>query len=304
MPEWPRFLFTLNRRPRRDVKDAENLDFLLYFHVSSFSSLVQGFSIMALKLVQLSDPHFVADPKKTLMGIPPRDSLQCVVEEAQREAPDLVLVTGDLSQDGSPAAYESLGEALAPLEAPCCGLPGNHDDKSVLAEALEHPPFRSGWAFTVEDWRFLLLDSAVPEGNHGRLSSSTLDALDAELSAHSDRPTLLALHHSPVPVGAAWLDPINLQAPDELRQVVRAHSQVQLVLFGHVHQAVDAQWGDVSLYGCPSTCFQFAPHEDTFTLDPVPPGYRTVTLHENGSFETTLHRVPVPFTIDASATGY
>ena len=259
---------------------------------------------MARQLVQLSDPHFVADPTGTLMGIPPRESLGRVVGEAQREVPDRVIVTGDLAQDGSPDAYAALGEALTPLEAPCHGLPGNHDDKSVLAEALQQPPFRSGSAFTVGEWRVLLLDSAVPGADHGQLSSASLEALDTELSAHRDRPTLLALHHSPVPVGAAWLDPINLRAPDALRRVVAAHPQVQAILFGHVHQAVDAQWDDVSLLGCPSTCFQFAPHEDTFALDPAPPGYRTVTLHEDGSFETAVHRVPVPFTVDTSATGY
>jgi len=200
---------------------------------------------MARQLVQLSDPHFVADATETPMSIPLRESLGHVVGEVQRESPNRVIVIGDLAQDGSPHADEALGEALAPLESLCYGRSDNHDDKS-----------------------------------------------------------LLALHPSPVPVGAAWRDPTNLRVPEEPRRGVTAHPQVQLILFGNVHQAVDAQWDDVSLYGCPSTCFQFTPDEDTFALDPAPPGCRTVTLHEDGSLKTTVRRVPVPFTVDTSATGY
>lgn len=238
------------------------------------------------------------------MNVPPHDSLRHVVAGARREAPDLVVVTGDLSHDGTPDSYEALAEQLKPLNAPCYVLPGNHDDKSVMTKVLDRPPFRTENTFTADQWRFLLLDSAVPGADHGRLSQTALDALDAELAAHSGWPTLVALHHAPLSVGSAWLDPINLRAPEGFRRVVEAHSQVQIVVFGHVHQAIEAQWGDVHLCGCPSTCFQFAPEQETFTLDPVPPGYRTVTLYEDGTVETTLHRVHVPFTVDASATGY
>jgi len=238
------------------------------------------------------------------MGMPLRDSLRHVVAEAQQDPPDLVLVTGDLSQDGSPASYDAVADALVPLNAPCVGLPGNHDDRTALRNALRRSPFRPDQAFDIGHWRGVLLDSAVPEADHGHLSASALDALDTELSAHPDRPTLVALHHAPVSVGAAWLDPINLRNPDAFREIVEAHSQVRLVLFGHVHQAVEAQWNGVSLYGCPSTCFQFAPRQDTFTLDSAQPGYRAITLHPDGTFDTTLHRVPVPFTADANATGY
>lgn len=259
---------------------------------------------MSARLLQLSDPHLMADAEGTLLGMPLRDSLRRVVAEAKQDDPDLVLVSGDLSQDGSPASYDAVADALEPLNAPCLGLPGNHDAPSALRDTLRHSPFRPNRAFNMGRWRGVLLDSAVPDADHGRLSASALDALDSELSAHPDRPTVLALHHAPVSVGSAWLDPINLRDPDGFRSVVEAHSQVRLILFGHVHQAVEAQWNDVSLYGCPSTCFQFAPGQDTFALDSAPPGYRTVTLHPDGSFDTTLHRVPVPFTTDANATGY
>lgn len=259
---------------------------------------------MPLDLLQLSDPHLVADPDGTLMGVPLRDSLHHVIAVAQSEEPDLVLVTGDLSHDGSPASYAAVGEELEPLGAPCLGLPGNHDDPDVLVEAMARPPFRADRVFTAGGWRFVLLDSSVAGAEHGRLSDATVEGVDAELSAHPNRPTLIALHHSPVPVGSAWLDPINLRAPDDFRDLVESHPQVQTVLFGHVHQAVEAQWGDVELFGCPSTCFQFAPNQDTFALDSASPGYRTLTLYEDGTLETTVHRVSVPYTVDATAKGY
>lgn len=258
---------------------------------------------MALHLLQITDPHLLAAPDGTVMDLPPRDSLRQVVQDAREHRADRVLVTGDLSHDGTAASYEALCEELAVLEAPCYSLPGNHDDPATMADALG-PPFAATSSFTTESWRILLLDSSVPDATHGHLSASVLDALDDALAADPEQPTLVALHHSPVPVGSDWLDPINLHDPDDLRRVLSSHPQVRLVLFGHVHQEVEAAWEHASLYGCPSTCFQFAPKSDTFALGTSPPGYRTLTLHADGTFETAVHRVPVPFRADPTATGY
>lgn len=259
---------------------------------------------MAVEVVQLSDPHFLASETEAVLGVPPRESLRYVVDAARREDPDVVLVTGDLSHDGTPASYEALEEELEPMDAPCYGLPGNHDDKPVMTEAMDRPPFRPDTTITAGQWRVLLLDSTESGVDYGQFSEGALDALDADLAAHPERPTLLALHHAPVSVGSAWLDPLNLRSPEGFQKVVESHPQVQLVLFGHVHQAVEACWENAHLYGCPSTCFQFAPNEDTFSLDSAPPGYRTVTLNSDESFQTALHRVSVPFTVDANSTGY
>lgn len=259
---------------------------------------------MPLRILQLSDTHLTAEADGTLLGFPPHESLRRVVAAAQAEAPDLILHTGDLAQDSTPAAYTTLGPLLRPLGAPCYWIPGNHDVEAVMGAALEGAPFRPQRSFRAGGWRFLLLNSAVPGEVHGRLTNRTLNWLDDELAAHPDAPTCLALHHAPIPVGAAWLNPINLHNPDSLRARIDAHPQIKLILFGHIHQAMEAHWGDATLYSCPSTCFQFAPHAETFALDDAAPGYRMLTLHPDGTFATEVKRVAVPFTPNADATGY
>jgi Icc protein len=57
-------------------------------------------------LVQLSDSHLFADATGKLLGMDTQDSLQRVIERVQVEQPqiDLILASGDLSQDGSVAS--------------------------------------------------------------------------------------------------------------------------------------------------------------------------------------------------------
>ena len=58
-------------------------------------------------LVQLTDSHLFAEADGRLLGMDTAASLQRVVDLVLHEQPcvDLVLATGDLSQDGSLASY-------------------------------------------------------------------------------------------------------------------------------------------------------------------------------------------------------
>ena len=265
---------------------------------------------MPFHLAQISDPHLVADPAGAVLGCPVREGLAAIVEEigaaTRRDAPDAALLTGDLAQDGAPASYAALGEALRPLGAPCYALPGNHDAPAALRAALSsEAPFRPARAFEAGGWRALLLDSTVPGETHGRFSAEALAALDEALAARPETPTLLALHHPPVPPGAAWLDPLGLRDPEAFLDLVETHSQVRLVLFGHVHQEMDTRHAQARLLACPSTCFQFAPGADAFALDADrPAGYRHLTLFPDGRFTTRVKRLDRPYALDTDASGY
>lgn len=259
---------------------------------------------MPVELLHITDTHLLADPADTLLGVPPHITLREVVAEARSHPWDLALLTGDLSQDGTSAAYEGVQELVAPLETPCYWVPGNHDQSAVMAETLSTSPFRGERAFSAGAWRVVMLDTALPDETHGRLDADELEFLDEALAAHPDAPTLVAMHHAPVPVGSAWLDPLNLRTPEDFRRIIERHSQVRLVLFGHVHQSVEAEWEDTKLYGTPSTCFQFAPNSEEFCIDDADPGFRRVVLADDGSFEVHLHRVSAAPVADFEAEGY
>ena len=66
---------------------------------------------------------------------------------------------------------------------------------------------------------------------------------------------------------------------------------VRGVLWGHVHQQVDRRHGAIQLMASPSTCVQFAPGSVGFKSDALPPGYRWLDLHEDGSLHTGVSRV-------------
>ena len=73
--------------------------------------------------------------------------------------------------------------------------------------------------------------------------------------------------------------------------VIAQHTNVKIVICGHVHQDSMNTWNNIQFLSTPSTSIQFKPHSQTFALDQVLPGYRVIRLKNNGEFETEVHRV-------------
>ena len=91
-------------------------------------------------LVQLSDSHLFAEADATLVGMNTRESLQRVIGLVREQQPriDLLLATGDLSQDGTLASYQHFREMTAPFGVPARWIPGNHDEPQIMAHAALH----------------------------------------------------------------------------------------------------------------------------------------------------------------------
>src|SRR5690606_32961889 len=92
-----------------------------------------------LRVVQLSDCHLFAEESGKLLGLETQFSLDRVLELIRAEQPriDLILATGDLSQDASQASYERLQRALAGFNTPTYWLEGNHDKPAPMLAALK-----------------------------------------------------------------------------------------------------------------------------------------------------------------------
>jgi len=156
---------------------------------------------------------------------------------------------------------------------------------------LNTPPWISDKAFTKGGWKFVLLDSTVPGCTHGELSDVSLAWLDQQLNNDRDYPTMVVLHHPPLPVGSAWIDELGLRHPEAFQDILDRHPQVKVVLFGHIHQAFDIHLQGIRYLATPSSCVQFKPNSSEFAIDAASPGFRLLSLYPDGHIETHVERV-------------
>ena len=125
------------------------------------------------------------------------------------------------------------------------------------------------------------------------------------LQASTGKHVLIALHHQPVPVGSAWLDQQIVGNAAEFFKVVDQFTNVQAIIWGHVHQVFETRRNGVQLMSVPSTCVQFLPNSKDFAVDKTSPGYRWLDLHADGTIGTGVSRVTgVDFVVDYSVKGY
>jgi Icc protein len=265
---------------------------------------------LPVRVVQITDTHLFRDPRAALLKLNTQDSFEKVMELViQNESDiDVVLGTGDIAQDASREAYLRFAQAMQPLNAPFYWIPGNHDHRQVM-ETLE--PFEHAFAnlVTLGKWQIVLLDSSVAGEVYGRLHERELQHLERTLQAvarHLEvEHVLVCLHHNPVDGTAGWMSGIGLHNQDEFLAIIERHACVRAVLYGHIHQELDFVRQGVRYLCTPSTCIQFKPQVQDFTLDDVNPAYRTLLLQPDGRIDTHVIRVTGhAFEVDHTSTGY
>ena len=257
-------------------------------------------------LVQLSDSHLFAEADGRLLGMDTCDSLQRVIALVEQEQPriDLVLATGDLSQDGSLASYQRFRQLTDSLAPQVRWFPGNHDEPAAMQAACAGTALLDS-VLDIGQWRIILLDSSIVGAVPGYFAEEQLSLLDQALDSAGARHVLVSFHHHPVSIGCRWMEPIGIRNPQALFARLAGRSQVKALLWGHVHQEFDQQLHGMRLLASPSTCVQFAPGSEDFQVDHEAPGYRWLRLHDDGRLDTGVSRVTgIDFEIDYSVRGY
>ena len=250
------------------------------------------------RLLQLSDPHLVADPGGLVRDRPSLDCLRHGLQQADRSlaqaaaAVDLLLISGDLCHDESWGGYARLRDLLADRPEQVALLPGNHDHPALLRAALGRRAVIAPACLHLGGWQLFLLDSHRAAQVGGWLGGRQLAWLETALAA-GDSPAMVALHHPPLAIGDPFLDGIALADGAALLQLLRRFPRVRLLLFGHVHQhwqGTDPAGGDLLLLGCPSTLAPFAPVQPCPLGRAADPGGRLLELGPAGEIRHQLLR--------------
>ncbi len=252
--------------------------------------MTQDESSKTVRVLHLTDPHLFADKSAALRGTVTWDSLSRVIDHylSSDWRAERVVVTGDLIQDDSAEAYRHFADALSRLELPVHCIPGNHDVRPLMRNALSAAPFDYCASIDLGDWQLIGIDSCLDGTPGGRVADEELERLDAAIRGSDAPNVLVCLHHPPIAMGSAWLDRVGLENGDQLLERLAESGRVRAALFGHVHQAYDRQHGETRIIATPSTCRQFLPKSDEFAVDELPPAYRRIEMHADGSLSTEL----------------
>lgn len=243
-----------------------------------------------LRLVQISDCHVSAAPGADYRGQNALRGLTGLLPAIGESEPDAILLTGDVSEDGSPASYARVAALLAPFGIPLLALPGNHDVPDVMMRYFPQGPWSGPLLRAAGDWLLVALDSTAPGAIDGAFAADYLDRLGRGLRRSPARHVLVALHHQPVPVASPWIDRYALREPGPFLDLLERDGRVRGVTWGHVHQDFRSERGGMVMLGSPSSAANGIPGGEKFALDPAGPACRWFELDSGGGVETGILR--------------
>lgn len=235
-----------------------------------------------ITLLQLSDSHLSEDPQARYRGQPADANLAGLRPAIGRLAPDLIVLSGDVSEDASPASYWRMGGFVRDLAPRIAWIPGNHDARATMAEIFDELGFDGGPIVTIGGWQIVLLDSAWPDRPEGELDRERLAPID-QMDARA--PAVVFVHHQPVPVGSPWIDRYPLVEPERLWKRL-AGKPVKAVAFGHVHQVFESEHQGVACLSAPSTAANGVREAPRFTPGGQGPSARWFRLWPHGRWES------------------
>ncbi|HUH12023.1 MAG TPA: PQQ-binding-like beta-propeller repeat protein [Longimicrobiales bacterium] len=177
-----------------------------------------------------SDPHF---------GI--RGHLELnrpLLAEIARHGPDLLAVSGDITERGWALEYDDVERAFAPLPYPVHCAPGNHDVRWAprglqIFEERVGPPRQ---VLVHGGCGFVFLDSTLPLSHWGHIGGPQRRWLEGELErVGTELPLFVFLHH---PTGR---EPAAVDDQDAVLELLSRYN-TKVIFTGHGHGDRHWEW--------------------------------------------------------------
>ncbi len=223
--------------------------------------------------------------KQKAYGIAPTaENLAHCVEHINQliPEPNIVLVTGDVTDKGQLEEAEHAALLLNKLHAPYYLVPGNHDDRSTLSSVFGKnacPRDNNGFiSYVLNDYdiRLIGVDSTIPGSAGGELCDKRIKGLQELLSTECEKPVILFMHHPPAKFGVLETDKDGFIGATKFAELVAQHTNIIGILCGHIHLTAHSGWSGTVISTAPSMGLQLVldltlTHHSAFNLDA--PGY-------------------------------
>jgi len=188
-------------------------------------------------IVQISDLHVGSQFQP--------DVFSKLVGEVNSLEPDVVVVTGDLTNEGLVKEYEACKSLLGRIKTKkLITISGNHDYRNTGYLLFKrYFPFETINELD-EDTVLVTLGTTRPDRNDGEVGYRQNLWLERTMKKYKDRVKILAMHHHLVAIPDTGSDQLTVvDAGDVLRTILA--TRVNLVLCGHKHRPWAWNFGEL-----------------------------------------------------------
>lgn len=215
-------------------------------------------------IAQISDTHIAGPGLKTYGIAPMAENLaRCVKHiNAQSLKPDLVLLSGDVTNDFTRNEARHAADLLAALDCPYYLVPGNHDDRDVLWDVFGGAacPARAGefinYVIDGDELRIIALDTLWNGQAGGMMCKARATWLRDCLAKGGHQPTVIFMHHPPLKCGILETDDDGFAGADLLGDIVIDYPNIMRILCGHIHLLTHSRWRGTIVTTAPSMGMQ------------------------------------------------
>jgi len=151
--------------------------------------------------------------------------------------PDLIILTGDITDGGYYLEYSKAIEYLSMLDSPIFAVPGNHDARHVGYEIFEKHIGELSWVLTKDDDLTIIgLDSSEPDVDRGHVGRPQQLWMEKELHKcfADSKFSIVAMHHHVIPVPKTGRERNVLSDAGDILQAL-VQNDVNIVMCGHKH---------------------------------------------------------------------
>tara|TARA_B110000263_G_scaffold83392_1_gene73028 strand:+ start:3643 stop:4389 length:747 start_codon:yes stop_codon:yes gene_type:complete len=181
-----------------------------------------------MEIVQLSDIHVGAQFREAVFDQ--------VIEELNSLKPDVVIITGDLTNEGLKEQYEKCKTLISKINVDrIIAISGNHDYRNTgYLHFKKYFPFQTINELG-DDVVLITIGTARPDRDEGEVGHRQTLWLERTMKKYKERIKILAMHHHLIGIPDTGSDRLTIiDAGDVLRATL--DSDVDLVLCGHKHR--------------------------------------------------------------------
>ena len=214
-----------------------------------------------LTILQLTDLHLF-EKENFLHGVNTNRNFDKVIKDIKNNINteyDLIILTGDISQDMSEESYNLCSNIISELDHPVFWIPGNHDDPEKAKKVFsKNKLFNYQKKLITKYWEFLFINTYLEGCDAGYVNKEELEFIDHHVkNSNQQKNICIIMHHHAMPVGTPLIDDVILRNNTLFIEKINVYPSIKLIICGHVHGDYSIKYGLVEIETGLATCFQW-----------------------------------------------